>query len=80
MAMQNIQQGKLLYHLTRLDNLESIILHGLVPRKVVKAHSVRFSDVADPMIITRRTELGLDEYVPFHFHPYSSFDTTLQEN
>lgn len=26
------KQGKLLYHLTRLDNMESIIKNGLMPR------------------------------------------------
>lgn len=78
MAMQNIQQGKLLYHLTRLDNLESIIVNGLASRKLVKTHKVGFTDVADPTIITKRTELGLDEYVPFHFHPYSSFDKAVK--
>ncbi|QHT59335.1 DUF4433 domain-containing protein [Paenibacillus lycopersici] len=78
MAIGNIKAGKLLYHLTRLSNLDSILEHGLVSRKLVKDNDIRFSDVADQEIITKRTELGLDEYIPFHFHPYSSFDVAVK--
>ncbi len=78
MAMQDVKDGRLLYHLTKLSNLESIIEKGLASRKLVKTHNVDFDDVADQRIITKRTELGLDEYVPFHFHPYSSFDKAVK--
>ena len=78
MAMENIKEGKLLYHLTRLSNLDSIIEHGLVSRKLVKDKDVQFFDIADQEIITKRTLLRLDEYTPFHFHPYSSFDVAVK--
>lgn len=78
MAMGNIKERKLLYHLTRLSNLDSIIKHGLVSRKIVKDNDVRFFDIADQEIISKRTELGLDEFTPFHFHPYSSFDVAVK--
>jgi hypothetical protein len=78
MSIENIKTRKLLYHLTRLSNLDSILEHGLVSRKLVKDNDVRFFDVADQEIITKRTELGLDEYIPFHFHPYSSFDVAVK--
>lgn len=78
MAIGNIKTGKLLYHLTRLSNLDSILEHGLVSRKLVKDNDVRFFDVADQEIISKRTKLGLDEYIPFHFHPYSSFDVAVK--
>lgn len=78
MAMQDIKEGRLLYHLTKLSNLESIIENGLVSRKLVNTFKVKFDDVADPLIITKRTELGLDGYVPFHLHPYSSFDKAVK--
>lgn len=78
MAMGKIKAGKLLYHLTRLSNLDSIIEHGLVSRKLVKDCNIRFFDIADQEIITKRTELGLDNYIPFHFHPYSSFDVAVK--
>lgn len=77
-AMENIKTNKLIYHLTRLDNLYSILKNGLLPRKKVLRKIKKFSDVADPNIITERTLLGLDEYVPFHFHPYSSFDADVK--
>ncbi len=52
MAIERVKEGKLLYHLTRLSNLDSIIEHGLVSRKLVKDNGVRFSDIAN--------EKGLD--------------------
>lgn len=78
MAINKIKTGKLLYHLTKLSNLDSILHYGLVSRKHVKEINIQFSDVADQEIITKRTELGLDEYIPFHFHPYSSFDVAVK--
>ncbi|WP_391207696.1 DarT ssDNA thymidine ADP-ribosyltransferase family protein [Psychrobacillus sp. L4] len=78
MAIGNIKEGRLLYHLTRLSNLDSILEHGLVSRKLVKDNDVKFFDIADQEIISKRTELGLDEYTPFHFHPYSSFDVAVK--
>ncbi len=45
--MGKIERGKLLYHLTELSNLDSIIKHGLVSRKTLSEKGVRFSDVAD---------------------------------
>lgn len=80
MAMENIKNGRLIYHLTKLENLESIIDNGLVSRKLVHNHDVKFSDVADKKIIVKRVELGLDSYVPFHFHPYSSFDKAVKSD
>lgn len=73
-----VKEGKLLYHLTRLSNLESILEHGLVSREIVKNNDIHFFDIADHEIVTKRGELGLDRYVPFHFHPYSSFDVAVK--
>lgn len=78
MGIGNVKNGKLLYHLTRLDNLDSILENGLLSRKIVKDNNVSFSDVANQEIISKRTQLGLDEYIPFHFHPYSSFDVAVK--
>lgn len=78
MGIENVGNGKLLYHLTRLDNLDSILENGLLSRKIVKNNNINFSDVADQEIISKRTKLGLDEYIPFHFHPYSSFDVAVK--
>ncbi|WP_240374943.1 DarT ssDNA thymidine ADP-ribosyltransferase family protein [Bacillus piscicola] len=76
--MENIKDQKLLYHLTRLSNLESILKYGLLSRKRIGNNDLTFSDVADPDIISKRTLLGLQDYVPFHFHPYSAFDKAVK--
>ena len=76
--MGKIREGKLLYHLTQLSNLDSIISHGLVPRSVLEQHGAFFSDVADSEIMRKRKAFGLDTYIPFHFHPYSSFDVAVK--
>lgn len=78
MAMGNIKNGKLIYHLTKLANLDSIIEHGLLARKDIIEKQLIFEDIADQEIISKRTELGLDDYIPFHFHPYSSFDAAVK--
>lgn len=76
--MGKIQSGKLLYHLTKLSNLDSIIERGLVSRSFLEHNRTPFSDVADPEIMDKRKEFGLDAYIPFHFHPYSSFDVAVK--
>ncbi|MBX4164572.1 DarT ssDNA thymidine ADP-ribosyltransferase family protein [Priestia megaterium] len=78
MGIKDTKNGKLLYHLTRFDNLESIIENGLVSRKILNDNSAGFSDVANQEIINKRSELGLDSLTPFHFHPYSSFDVAVK--
>lgn len=76
--MGKIKDGKLFYHLTQLSNLDSIILNGLVSRSVLERKKIAFCNVADPEIMCKRKEFGLDSYIPFHFHPYSSFDVAVK--
>lgn len=76
--MGKIRNGKLFYHLTKLSNLDSIIENGLVSRRILESHRVAFGDVANSQIMSKRKEFGLDHYVPFHFHPYSSFDVIVK--
>ncbi|MDI9208579.1 DUF4433 domain-containing protein [Clostridium butyricum] len=78
MGIENAKQGKLIYHLTKLENLDSILENGLLSRKTDKNNNMSFSDVADKTIIKKRKGLGLNKYVPFHFHPYSSFDVAVK--
>ncbi|MGN0512655.1 MAG: DarT ssDNA thymidine ADP-ribosyltransferase family protein [Lachnospiraceae bacterium] len=80
MGIETAKTGKLLYHLTKLDNLESIIKYGLLPREKVIEQKINFGDIANPEIISKRTELGLDAYTPFHFHPYSAFDVAVKHS
>lgn len=69
----NRKEGKLLYHLTAMDNLESIIKNGLMSRNNVSHHS--FVDIADQEIIGKRdSKLALNDYVPFHFYMGNPFD------
>ena len=78
MGINNVKQGKLIYHLTKLSNLDSILKYGLLPRKYIINNNISFGDVADKKIISKRALLGLDIYTPFHFHPFSSFDVAVK--
>lgn len=78
MGLKDVKEGKLLYHLTKLDNIDNIIANGLLPRRYLMENNLCFGDVADPQIINKREELGLDKYTPFHFHPYSAFDVAVK--
>jgi len=68
------KDGKLIYHLTSLDNLESIFMNGLLSREDVKD----FIDVADKEIIEHRKEKKLNNLVPFHFFAGNPFDGKVQ--
>lgn len=78
MGIETAKTGKLLYHLTKLENLKSIIENGLLPRRKVIEQRINFEDIANADIISKRAELGLDFYTPFHFHPYSAFDVAVK--
>lgn len=78
MGLENAKNGKFLYHLTSLDNLESIVIHGLLPRRIMLQEKSNFIDIADQEIVSKRQLYGLDRYTPFHFHPYSAFDVAVK--
>lgn len=78
MGINDVKKGKLLYHLTELNNLDSILEYGLLSRKLMEEKKLIFTDVADQTIMSKRVALGLDSYIPFHFHPYSSFDVAVK--
>lgn len=71
---------KLLYHLTQVDNLPSIIRHGLLSRAYLAARSLSYSNVANPEILEGRSHYGLDVYVPFHFITRNPFDYAVVRN
>ena len=73
----SVREGKLLYHVTALDNLENIFTYGLLSRTDVFAKGIILKDVADPKIIEKRTELGILQYVPFHFFEKTPFTHTV---
>jgi len=72
----SIREGKLLYHLTAVDNLESILSRGLCARNNIST----FLDVAEPDIIDFRDRNNLNNYVPFHFFAKNPFDGRVQIN
>ncbi len=73
-----IEQQKWLYHISSLENLESILTQGLLSRSNLRLNERTFNDVADPEIIEGRSHTGLDQYVPFHFFPNNPFDGRVQ--
>lgn len=75
-----IRDGKLLYHLTQLENLESIFEHGLISRNKMVNEGLSFKDIADHDIIKFRKENGLNNYVPFHFFVKNPFDGRVQKD
>ena len=77
-GLEGVRNKKLLYHLTKIENLESIICNGLQSRQCVIANKMQVTDVADSEIITKRQQWDLDKYIPFHFHPYSAFDYAVK--
>jgi len=77
-GLEGAKTGKLLYHLTLVDNFRSIVQNGLMSRSLIMEQQIGFGNVADMMIIDRRRDFGLDRYIPFHFHPYSSFDVAVK--
>ncbi len=79
MGLEGVRDKKLLYHLTKVSNMQGIINHGLLPRGYLLEHNMLFGDVADPNIISKRDELELNKYTPFHFHPYSAFDVAVKK-
>lgn len=75
----SVREGKLLYHITAVENLESIFIHGLLSRKDALEKGIIRKDVADPKIIEKRTELGILQYVPFHFFEKTPFTHIVYE-
>ncbi|MFJ2449261.1 hypothetical protein D3C75_609680 [compost metagenome] len=74
--MPDIREQKLLYHLTSVTNIPSILERGLMPR----AQLQEFQDVADQEIITNRQALALENYVPFHWFARNPFDGRVQRD
>lgn len=73
-------EGKFLYHITHLDNMESILEHGLLSRDALVEAGVRkFKDIADPGILQKREawKCRLSQYVLFHFYAKNPFDCAV---
>lgn len=71
------KDGKLLYHLTKIDNIPSVLKNGLMSRKKLsKSIDISFSNIADLDILEKRLKwkTDLSSYVPFHFYTKNPFD------
>jgi hypothetical protein len=69
------RSGKLIYHLTSVNNFESIVKNGLMPRNLVSS----FLDIASPDILLGREKYGLGNFVPFHFFVKTPFCGIVQK-
>ncbi|WP_314918890.1 DarT ssDNA thymidine ADP-ribosyltransferase family protein [Pseudomonas helleri] len=72
----SIKDQFFVYHLTSVENLDSIFKDGLKPR----ASLTDFTDVADEEILSKRKALELDAYVPFHWFAGNPFDGRVQRD
>lgn len=75
-----IEDGRLIYHLTPISSLESIIKHGLMSRASLKSMGIKYVDTADHEILDERERLGLSHFIPFHFHIHTAYDTAVKNN
>ncbi len=73
--MADYKDKKLIYHLTALKNIPSILEKGLLPRNQL----TDFQDVADEEIIEKRQGLALEGYVPFHWFVNNPFGGIVQK-
>jgi len=73
--MADYKNKKLIYHLTALGNIPSILEKGLLPRNQL----TDFRDVADKAIIDKRQGLVLEGHVPFHWFVNNPFDGVVQK-
>lgn len=73
--MADYKNKKLVYHLTALKNIPSILEKGLLSRNQL----TDFRDVADKEIIHKRQGLVLEGYVPFHWFVNNPFDGIVQK-
>ena len=73
---QRPSEGKLLYHITHIDNMPSILKYGLLPRSEIRQKGLDFTDIADPEILNKRESYKqtLSQYVLFHFYAKNPFD------
>lgn len=74
----NIKNQSLIYQITDLANLESILEEGIKSRSQLNPR--RFSDVADRQILEGREAHNLHKMVPFHFFARNPFDGSVQES
>lgn len=73
MSRVKAKDGKLLYHVTALDNLENIFRNGLLSRDEAIERGFLQKSVANPDILEKRESKNMLQYVPFHFFEKTAF-------
>ncbi len=77
--MSSHKDKSFIYHMTSLDNLSSIVRHGLLSRdELGRRANLLTHDVADPEILAGRGSLS--SMVPFHFMTRNPFDYGVIKN
>jgi hypothetical protein len=77
---KRIQDGKLLYHVTAVENLENIFKNNLLSREDALSKNLLKVDIANSEIILKRKELNILNYIPFHFFEPTAFTGTIFNN
>jgi calcineurin-like phosphoesterase family protein len=62
------------WHLTNINNLPTILEYGLLSRTLLKEKKHIFIDNSPDDLTQKRSNLGFDDYVPFHFFPLNPYD------
>lgn len=71
----DIYKGRYIFHMTHIDNLESILSHGLLCHNECKRQNINYHDIAHQSIQDRRANMtvpcgaggSVHDYVPFYF-------------
>lgn len=64
-----------LYHMTHINNLQSILKNGLQSNNTVKIESIIYNDISDHQVNDRRNKIepihcrSVHDYVPLYFNP-----------
>lgn len=75
MGKMGSKEDNFVYHITTLNNFNSIINNGIIPRKQLIENEFSFVDIANPDIINKRST---DAKVLFHLTPYNIFSYALR--
>jgi calcineurin-like phosphoesterase family protein len=63
-----------MWHLTSINNLPSILEHGLLSREFLDTMKLKYVDNSPRDLTEKRHKLGMNSFVPFHFIPSNPYD------
>lgn len=63
-----------LYHITDIDNLQSILLRGILSHQYIQSQNFSYTDISDSQVQQLRSkkkieDIPLHQYVPLYFNP-----------